>query len=604
MAALGVRKATFTGLSVRDRTILKHLGSILQLGEPAEFVAPGGAHWFVFDDHRFKAKVIAYLGCVLANLAEIPSGYELPTDGDGELDKSQMRSDIRTFCESPSRGNPLVWPVQGGSWQEILDAQGTPAVVQMGFGVPRDWTAFVPQTVTVSPGDNLQLLVDQNQAGSIYVLDDGEYRMQSVKPKSGDTFEAAVGATVILNGSRLLSQWVSNGTGLWSHSGQDQEPILKASVRVTPGREGARANHDLFVDDVPLEQVMDIAELTSGSWFFDYPNDTIWIADDPTDHKLETSVTVWAFNDRRGYVSDVTIRNLVIEKYANPAQQSAIFTVGAIWQGGVVTAERWIIEDNEFRLNHGSGINISDLMIVRNNWFHHNGQTGLRGGGLDVLIEGNEINNNNIAGFDRWWDAGGMKLARTEGLVVRNNDVHDNFGYGIWLDIDNINTLIETNHVYENALPGIYEEISYDAVIRNNLVEHNGFDESWRVAGAGIFVNSSSNIEIYDNTVIGNMDGIAAMAIEHGSGAYGRHKLRDLYVHDNRIEMTVGQTGIILVAPLDDPSVFDGNNRFENNTYKLGAEERYYEWDGSAMTKNEWVAAGNDTTGTWTAVSP
>ncbi len=154
MAALGVRKTAWQGLSTRNRQIVRYLGELLELGDPAEYEQPGGTRWFVFDDHRFKAKFVAYFGCVLANLTEIPVGYVLPLDG-GELDRPQMRADIQTFCESPARTNPLVLPEDivftedGNPWQEILDAQGTPDSVQMASAVPSTWTAVNDDEVVV-----------------------------------------------------------------------------------------------------------------------------------------------------------------------------------------------------------------------------------------------------------------------------------------------------------------------------------------------------------------------------------------------------------------------------------------------------------------------
>ena len=41
---------------------------------------------------------------------------------------------------------------------------------------------------------------------------------------------------------------------------------------------------------------------------------------------------------------------------------------------------------------------------------------------------------------------------------------------GIWLDIDNIDIVIEDNLVEDNYRCGIFYEISYDAVIRDNTV--------------------------------------------------------------------------------------------------------------------------------------
>jgi len=146
MATLAIRKTAWQGLSVRDKKILRHLGDVLRLGEPAEYESPSAVRWFIFDDWRFKARVIAYLGCALANLSDVPTGYTIPQLPEGGDDLPQLRSDIRAFCESPARTNLLVLPKDitfsdgGNAWQEILDAQGAPSAVRMASGVPNTWT--------------------------------------------------------------------------------------------------------------------------------------------------------------------------------------------------------------------------------------------------------------------------------------------------------------------------------------------------------------------------------------------------------------------------------------------------------------------------------
>jgi len=155
MATLGIRKTSWQGLSARNKKIIRHLGDVLQLGVPAEYETPGGVRWFIFDDWRFKARVVAYFGCALANLSDVPAGYTVPQtdvlDSDGNVvgtvdNLPRLRRDIKAFCESPARTNPLVLPRDvsfsdgGNPWQEILDAQGTPGAVRMGSGVPASWS--------------------------------------------------------------------------------------------------------------------------------------------------------------------------------------------------------------------------------------------------------------------------------------------------------------------------------------------------------------------------------------------------------------------------------------------------------------------------------
>jgi parallel beta-helix repeat protein len=187
--------------------------------------------------------------------------------------------------------------------------------------------------------------------------------------------------------------------------------------------------------------------------------------------------------------------------------------------------------------------------------------------------------------------------------VLRGNYVHDNKGPGLWLDGNNIYALYEGNRVVDNYGPGIDHEISYDAVIRNNVVEGNGFGWTGWVDGAGILVNTSPNVEVYGNTVRNNNDGIAGIHASRGSGNYGPYQLKNLWVHDNVIVMQVGETGV--VTNTSDP-VFSTawNNRFDYNTYTLGSADKYYAWDPWYMTTTQWRATGQDPHSTWTDEGP
>jgi parallel beta-helix repeat protein len=290
---------------------------------------------------------------------------------------------------------------------------------------------------------------------------------------------------------------------------------------------------------------------------------------------------------------EVTVRGLVIENYAAPLQKGAIQPGNESW--------RWLLENNEIRLNSGGGIGAGSGWVVRGNYVHHNGQIGVFGAGDDILFEGNEIAFNNTDNIDSGWEAGGSKFVWTRNLILRNNYVHDNQGPGLWVDGHNIYTLYEGNRVINNSGPGINHEISYDAVIRNNLVEGNGFGWTGWVDGAGILVANSPNVNVYGNTVRYNNDGIAGIQANRGSGNYGPYQLKNLWVHNNLIVMEVGQTGIVRQDGCNDPVwSTDWNNRFDYNTYTLGTADKYYAWDPWYITTAQWQAAGQDTHSTWT----
>jgi len=138
VATLGIRKTAWQNLSVRDREIIRAIGETLNLGVPAEWATPTDERWFVFCDTRFTVRELAYFGCIVANLGDIPAGYVLPGT------RAEVRADAKNFCENVA-SVPVVWPVAipegtANVWQFVLDAQGTPAAMQMADHVPATWT--------------------------------------------------------------------------------------------------------------------------------------------------------------------------------------------------------------------------------------------------------------------------------------------------------------------------------------------------------------------------------------------------------------------------------------------------------------------------------
>jgi parallel beta-helix repeat protein len=441
-------------------------------------------------------------------------------------------------------------------------------------------TINAPLTGTeIYPGTDIQAAVDANPPGTSFVLKAGVHRLQQVRPKDGNTFAGEAGA--ILSGARLLNSFTRSG-GYWVVSGQTQQG--KATGMCQFGYEACSYPEDLFVDDRLLRHVTSLAEVTPDTWYFDYTMDKIYIAIDPTGRKVETSVSADAFS---GPARGVTLRNLAIEKYANSAQHGAVHGHDGVG---------WKVEGNEIRWNHGTGMRVGDGMRAVNNGIHHNGQLGIGGRGRDVLVEGNEIAYNNTVGYKVGFEAGGSKFVKTDGLVVRRNYVHHNAGNGLWTDIDNIRTLIEENRVIDNTYQGIFHEISYEAVIRNNTVEGNGFGHKTWLFGSGILVAASPNVEVYGNVVRDNYNGITAVQQNRGSGAYGAHEISNLSVHDNIVTMRGGKTG--LAQDIGDPSYFTSrNNRWVNNTYYLGPETKYFAWQGMALSESEWRGYGQDVQG-------
>ena len=348
----------------------------------------------------------------------------------------------------------------------------------------------------------------------------------------------------------------------------------------------------VFLDDKSLWQVGSLGELSSGEFFWDYGANKIYLASDPSGRKLELSVTPAGISGG----SRVELRNLVVEKFGNGVQT-----------GAISASSDWLIVDVEARLNHGGGIHMGPGTVVRASFIHHNGQLGIHGGqpscsrAKGLVLADSELSYNNAAGYNYGWEGGGTKWTHTDGLIARNNYVHDNYGSGLWTDGPNINVLFEGNRVKGNFSSGIVHELGYAAVIRDNVVRGNGFGHPIQgdVWGAGIRIDQSRDVEVYGNTVEDNAAGITATQEPAGDqcGLGSDAEVANLSVHDNTIVQQRGvAAGLRLRNEPDQAYYTSMNNRWTDNDYTLSdaANGLHFYWANEEMEWRTWRSYGQD----------
>jgi Right handed beta helix region len=276
------------------------------------------------------------------------------------------------------------------------------------------------------------------------------------------------------------------------------------------------------------------------------------------------------------------------------------------------TEPQGIFQGTEFKKNfnaglgvHGSNARLTDI------YTHHNGRYGLVvnpscvgcPGPSGVVIEDSEIAFNNTRMLPTNGDAGGTKFTYSDGMIVRRNQVHDNYGSGLWWDAGNRNAQVYDNVINDNRNWGIFWEISYGgAKIHHNTLTGNGVS-----GGTGNFFNavqllvSASDgtvggIEIYENTIDG-----AAYPLALINTAGHPTQTRNVNVHHNLMILRASTTKVGAAAFNGTTDLFGAaaNNRFAYNTYQvpdLGGV--HWAWNGQLLTWSQWRAFGHDVSGT------
>ncbi len=475
-------------------------------------------------------------------------------------------------------------PSKQASATVALSAPATPAPPTPAPAPPAPTPTSVPSGIVVNPGDNVASIVAAAPAGSTFHLTSGVYRMQQIVPQTGDTFIGdsgadLTGATVLTNFSNVGGLWVTPFTGT---AGQQNGSCLSSSPAcIYP--------EDLFFDNVPVQRVASLSALVAGTWYLDYVGGKVYVFNPPAGHTVELSMSRSAF---RGSATNVTIQNLIVEKYAVPAQMGAI--------GDQNPGTGWKVINTQARLNHGAGIRVVDSGLIQDCTASNNGQEGISANGAGIIISSNTISNNNYAGFDPGWEAGGLKTASTTNLLVSGNTANANNGPGLWADINSSNTIYSNNIVTNNTGEGIKYEISYGATITGNTVSTNGSSLYAWLWGAQILIQNSSNVTVTNNTVIvgpsfGN--GIGIVYQNRGTGTQGPYNSENNTVQNNTVtyQGTQGQSGF--AADYNQLTAVAWPNTFNNDVYHVSnITTPHWTWNQN-YTFSQFQQAGHDQQG-------
>lgn len=458
--------------------------------------------------------------------------------------------------------------------------------------------------VTSSQMANLQSLVDQNKSSpTTFVLPAGKYREFMVHAGNGDTFMAEPGTTVILSGSRDISNSFSKEGSLWVSSQSHYNwGFLNGESSISDSEEWGRCANEsssacrfpelLFFNGSPLKRVENKSEVGSGKWYFDYGANKVYVGSDPSGKTVELAIKPYAiFGD--GGEDNVTIAGLIVEQYATPIRQGTLQS-----RSGRVTStgKNWRFIGNEVRWSHGKGIQADAGGKVIGNYVHHNSQLGIASSyarSPSVELSNNEIAYNCAGASDigarcHNWEGGGVKLDQNDNSLIQNNYVHHNNGMGILVDHNSNGGTMVGNVSVSNVLVGLQFELSAGHMtIKENTSIGNGED--------GVRVLVANNADVINNHISGNNKGIIISQDSRCPNDSFGNCTKNVLVKDNYIESTAEYSGADQWG--GSPDLRSGqNNRFESNEYKNNCNGQPFKWN-SRMSWDSWRNSGQDSGG-------
>lgn len=343
------------------------------------------------------------------------------------------------------------------------------------------------------------------------------------------TIAAAPGATPIIDGSDVYTTgWTQVGTSaIYKRTGwtaMTQQVALNGGTVLTQiGTEFVAPSSGAACDEKRVTVGSNsTSSMVAGSFFCDTANDVlyVWLPDSSNPNGQNVNVSArdnWMIDDPSN--SSYYLISGITFQYNN---DTGIFhTPTNVWLGQAIEMpSNSTIQNCTIRWSDGEAIGLGSGSKVLNNTITYSGCNGVVGGTSNFLVSGNHVLYSNYRHFAADWGSGGIKLMPDAYGTVSGNEIAYSNGTGLWSDTnqsgswltfssnyvhDNIPTAADyfsPDHIFGEA--GIKVEVSSYVRVYNNVVVGN--------FGNGILVCASNNALVYNNTVVGN-EGYAGIQV-------------------------------------------------------------------------------------------
>ena len=418
---------------------------------------------------------------------------------------------------------PVIAQPSSGPYGPIWQNYDLPEVAGRIYYVAPDGDAEAPGKTLEQP-TTLEAAVERVESGDAIVLRGGIYRTGNLTFNQRIIIQPYADEHPILKGTGIATQWQSEPNGVWKTSWPYLFPEKPASWWRQPrfGREIPLClfNNDMvFVDGMLLSVVGQKEDVDENSYFIDYDEGQVYIGTDPNDRMIEItafdSAIIRTIQKCHGKTSDgkgPTIRGITFTQYAyraveiegkDPEGLSEESNHGKDVVG--TTFEHCTIS----YCSRVAGYLRGDKLTFRHCLVSDTSTEGIYViGSADVLLEKNIFRRNNIENIRGYFPAAVKIFNQCYRTTCRDNLVIDHpNSNGIWYDVGNVDGRIIHNWFQAVGSIGgrtdnqrtwpkrnaFFIEISKGAICAYNVFVNCNY---------GIFVLNSSDVQMYQNTLV------------------------------------------------------------------------------------------------------
>ncbi len=419
--------------------------------------------------------------------------------------------------------------------------------------------------------------------GTRILIAPGVYRetiaFGSTKTTAPVTVQAQSNGTVYVDGADILTTWYL-GRGVYNFPWKDSVSGCSLPSGWYSGMPPiVLANEMLFVNDMPLTQVMSASQLRAGTFFYNTSYQELEVYPFSGTNMNTAKVEVAA---RRTTLSITNSTNVVLRGLVFQHAASCMNTTSA----AIYSSKNILIDSVQANWNNwgGFGLNNSSEITVQNSVALHNGGVGLAGNYLtSTLWQSNETDYNNWRGstvglYD--FAQAGVKLMHVHGVTIDGHLAYNNAAQGIWLDTDNTNLKIDNAILVGNSVANMHLEANQGPATVSNSSLCSG--------GMGLHLINTADLTITGNNFYNN----GGNAFQNGqlflAGNPGGRMVTDWQTGQKTKVYTTDTTvkGNTFAAV--------GGEQYVFNTYLSGNDWSEYV-DHLASNNNNWYNSTNTT---------